>query len=498
MGIGARGLIMGRLSGRGVLWASVFLFFLWALVVPRPVDPYDYWEHLVSGLHTLETGQVLDREVYASETRGQPLVNMYWLTQLVYAGLFRLGGVELTVTVHGLAVLASWGAMMLWLRRRGHEGTVAAFSVFTGIALTLRSTALRPQLLAGALGPLLLMVLRRDRAAWFDLSALFGLMAIWAGLHPGFTAALGIVGIEGAALVLGAPSARRKRALATAFLWSGAALAGTLANPHGPWLHLHILEAAANPVMRDNAEWMPPAVDSLLGHTLILSTLYLLIRSPRLSWSDLRAALTPAVLLLMTLVSSRFSLWYAVALPPLVARLMPGTGGNRGTRPPLNLALVLVLAGMALWMTPWFKSSCPFLPPNRRSLLAAETPDGLARFALERGRDLKWFHAAEWGDYLLWIVRGRHDVFMYCRFDRFPQDLWRDYLTASGASQGWQEVLDRRGIDLCILSYRHQGRLLDAMSRSPRWRLLHADALGAVFERAVQRETPPPEDVPPG
>ena len=63
------------------------------LLVLRPIDNFDVWWHLNSGLWMLENSQVLDHDEWSFTRFNEPWLNISWLFQLIIAVFYKLGDV---------------------------------------------------------------------------------------------------------------------------------------------------------------------------------------------------------------------------------------------------------------------------------------------------------------------------------------------------------------------------------------------------------------------
>jgi hypothetical protein len=145
----------------------------------------DTWWHLRAGLEMVKTGGILATESFSHTAYGTPLYhNHEWLSQLVFYGLYRMGGPLLLAAVGSAcalgAVAGSW---------RMVEGSAEArlgwlMLLFVG---TVSEWAIRPQVISLALFVLAIRLAtsERGRDRWLPLLCL-----VWANLH-----AVAIVGV---------------------------------------------------------------------------------------------------------------------------------------------------------------------------------------------------------------------------------------------------------------------------------------------------------------
>jgi len=89
---------------------------LLTLLVLRPVDSFDVWWHLNSGLWMITHGQILDHDPWSFTRGGEPWTNVAWIFQVVLALAYKIADV--------------WGLFFF--------KAICLFTVFSLIALSTR------------------------------------------------------------------------------------------------------------------------------------------------------------------------------------------------------------------------------------------------------------------------------------------------------------------------------------------------------------------------
>ena len=72
----------------------------------------DYWHHLARGREIVRRGELLNQDIFSFTVAGKPFQDANWLAQVAYAGLFQLGGFELTQLVNSLVVAAAFALLV--------------------------------------------------------------------------------------------------------------------------------------------------------------------------------------------------------------------------------------------------------------------------------------------------------------------------------------------------------------------------------------------------
>ncbi|MFC3174727.1 hypothetical protein ACFOD9_10725 [Novosphingobium bradum] len=291
------------------------------LLVTRPVWDVDVFWQLRLGEMILAHGGPILREPFAARHLGEPLPTVAWAGQALYAALREAGGWPLLRTFDALFWLGGFWAAGWAARRRGASALGLALGLAMGLIAALPQASVRPQSLAAlGFGLLVALVFSRLRPApklaWGAI-----LLVVWQNLHPSVAIAVVWLG----ALAAWGWLAFLRRRLAPPWVATGLALLAGLAlfaTPEG----IGILSvSAANAAMSRAmgvSEWLPlwaPINRQVALPILAVAgvTAWLLRRSGRFALDELLPALA---LLVLTMASYRFVLFWAIALVPVVAR----------------------------------------------------------------------------------------------------------------------------------------------------------------------------------
>jgi hypothetical protein len=94
------------------------------------------------------------------------------------------------------------------------------------------------------------------------------------------------------------------------------------------------------------------------------------------------------------------------------------------------------------------------------------------------------FNEFAWGGYLLYAWPEQR-VFIDGQTDFYGEQLTREYATIRETGAGWQEALARRGVELMLLP--PDAPLVQALSRSPSWKMQHLDATAVLLQHQPTR-----------
>jgi hypothetical protein len=201
--------------------------------LPLLADPDSHW-HITVGNWILQHGTVPSVDTYSFTLTGQPWIAKEWLSQVLMAGAYDIGGWA-GVVVLAAAAFGATSAMLLRLLLRDLRPlpalmfTAAAFVMMTSHFLARPFALAFPFMLWWVSG--LIRAVEEKRA---PEPILLLAMLVWANLHGGFTMGLllgGAFGLE--ALVNGADWAERKRIFVAWLKFGVAALLVACITPYG-------------------------------------------------------------------------------------------------------------------------------------------------------------------------------------------------------------------------------------------------------------------------
>jgi hypothetical protein len=238
-----------------------WLFALAAAVALLPhlarsfADP-DLWWHVKTGEAILDRGSIPDRDLFSFTAAGASWVNHEWLSEVVLAGAFRLGGDRGLVALR-LALLAAGCGLLAWLLwQRLPEPLPALVLLLAALRELAAFWSLRPNDASSILSLAFLACLEAYRGGRRSaVLALPLLMAVWVNLHGGFLLGLAIAAAGLGSFLLGWEGERPSRAerLRLAAVLAATLLAPLL-NPYGPRLFVYLAhELGARHAF--NTEW---------------------------------------------------------------------------------------------------------------------------------------------------------------------------------------------------------------------------------------------------
>jgi hypothetical protein len=493
------------LSGRSLRWSlaglALLLGFTLLTFSPLIADP-DLWGHVRFGQDLWETGRIIRPDVYSYLTGGQTWINHEWLAEAIYARLYSLFGSPGLIALNMLVSLGIVGLIYWHLLRRGVM-PVGAACIVAFFAMSLRPGLLnvRPQVFTYLLFLLILLVIdAAERGALRWLWAVPPIIALWANLHGGVLAGLGIYLLWGAAHVAAAAwSERRFRVILEAPQPAIVAsmIAGCLAlllNPYGIELVTFLLRTATVP-RPEIADWKPITIGGTWGQLYFAGLLWMLLG---LLFSRRERKLALVVVSVCTailpLLAIRHTPLFAISTPLLAGEHMADAAVRLVSRRPLarlasagSRALEVVSGGwwLIIALVAALVMACAALPRLSRISVDPSVADFPARaITMMKASGVAGNMATEfnWGEYVLWHLGPQVRVSVDGRRETIYSDaIYRENLDFMNGQGQWARLIDRPETELALV-HRHRP-VFDLMKQKPGWVLVYQDALCALFAR---------------
>ncbi len=469
------------------LWAFVAVALPAVASLKAALSSIDLAYQIRAGELMLSTGHLIRSDSFTFTAVGRPWLDQQWGAQILFALMHRAGGFE------GLAILraAIAGAIFFLVyracRAAGASAKPAAWLTIASFVAALAGLSLRPQLLGMLLFATVVWLVadrrRRPRRLW----AIPALVVAWANLHGSFFLAPLL-------LVMAWLEDRNRRspdAPRTLSVALAAAAAATL-NPFGLRIFAYAVDISTNPLITRNIqEWAPPTIKEFTGAAFFASAAavaaFLALRARPAPWPMLVAL---GVFFAIGLDAGRGDFWWAIAVPPIVAAMLPEAAPRERRRrrprrpePPgwVNAAIASILIVLGASFLPGVRDHNPLV--DVPSLLT-DAPTGVtAALARTLRPGDRVFAPQRWGS---WFELALPDdpVFVDSRIEVFSESIWRQYQEVSFGLEGWQDVLDRWHVAAVVINPEQQAHLLPRIERDPGWRLAYRDTEGSVFVRA--------------
>ncbi len=475
-----------------------------------PINVVDFWWQAKTGELIVRSGGIPSRDPFSWTAAGQPWVVHEWLTEVFFYLLAtRAPAWMLLAYKCGLAVVAC-GIVMAHAASRTRS-LALGIAAGLGTAWVMRNYAdLRPQMMTFILLATLMWGLheyREGRCRRLPL-VLPLVMILWSNLHGGVVVGLLLVWLWiGGDALGGLLPEGRSTGLPKLALGGLASLVAVAVNPNGFHVYLYPFQVLGHPEVRDYiSEWFAPNFHSAEMRAFMLVLLSLLgvalVRRP--SPRRVGEALVLTACGYAALISQRNTVPFAIVATPVIAAgvaelwrdtrmteriLVPAIAP--AVRAVAAWCLVLLLVGHLSLVLPraseWDSSAHPsaLLAPASwvdYAIGRPNFPEAAVR-EMERGA---WpgriYNDYIWGGYLIWRLYGKRPVFVDGRAEvYYPTRAFEDEMHIHNVQTGWDQVLDRRGVDVVLTS--RTGYLAQSLSRHGAWMDAFTGPVEKVFVR---------------
>ena len=479
----------GSITALGILVGSLVVYRLAETIA----DP-DLWGHVVFGKQILATRRIVQPDLYSYITPGLLWTNHEWLVDVIFATLFDTFGPRGLVGLKLAVTLVICGLLYGHFRRCRLTRVRAAILLLVFVlAMSPSLITVRAQLATYLLFLLTLLVLGRASAhgVW-PLWKLPLIFFVWANLHGGFLAGLGVLLVWAVARlatvwVRGGPSPGRSSAGIVAVVV--VSVLATCVNPFGVHLLTFLYRTALGP-RPDISEWQPLVLSQQWG------ILYLLLAVPAvlgLIWS--RREHVPALMAVLLAV---------MAMPFLAARHVPlalltiaviaaehiGDAWSRVApaapspppRPPAVVARLTRAACLGLAALLIILSAPRFSCIALGSLSAGARPVRAVALLKQSGVTGNMVVDFDWGTYALARLGPGIKVSIDGRRETvYDGDMRAQSLRFRFGLGEWDTLLTRYDTHLALVA--KDTPAFNLMKQHPGWKLLYDDPLSALFGR---------------
>ena len=443
------------------------------------VPAQDYWWYLRLGKDILEQGAIPLVDTMGYSRAGEPIFYQQWLSGIIFFLVYQAGNAPLTFLLRALLIGITYGS--IWYMMRSYVGarTATVLLIVLGMA-TSNNWMIRPQLFAYPLFILCLFALYEWQKGNNRLLFLFPLSTfLWANLHGSFVLPFLLAG---AALVFG--NGNRKFMAYTIL----SMLIASLLNPHGFGVWQYLVFILNNPSdYLFSVEWRPPTNE---GWQMNIFFAWMLALPILASFSKQKLTWLEWILFLgfgwLALSGVRYVIWFMFLLAIFTAKLISEWTNVyidkpiEKINPRINTAIAVLLLLLSLVFMPGVRDSWWEDAPDLYELTT--TPVDAVEF-LKTREDLPgplWNDYA-FGSYLEFNLPSR-PTWMDTRMYSFSLEQWQEYVRVTNG-KGWQEMFDREGINLLLLSQTTQPNLIQVVLESPNWCKEYSDEYAVILSR---------------
>lgn len=124
-------------------------------------------------------------------------------------------------------------------------------------------------------------------------------------------------------------------------------------------------------------------------------------------------------------------------------------------------------------------------PPKFEKAVTTDTPRAVVKYLNEKKPQGQIFNTYEWGDFLQWAGPPGMKIFVNSHAHLVPREVWQAYMQISEVQAGWEEALDRYGVNTIVVDQQYRQALIKKLKESDKWKLDFEKA-NVDFERDGQ------------
>jgi hypothetical protein len=459
----------------------VLLSMVFVLAVRQSVslDP-DLWWHLKAGQDIVDARSVPHTDDYSFTKQGSEWVAHEWLSEVIIAAIYRVGGLVALVTIFSSVIV-----LALWLTYRRCEGRPYA----AGIAILLAAAAssplfgIRPQMLTLLLASIYIVLLGKNRRLWW----LPPLMLLWVNLHAGFALGLMLIVLYIIRAVLDGEREQVRPLLIVLLICT----AVVPLNPNGFRMFSYPYDTLTSPSMAAFIqEWASPDFHKT---TYLPLAILLLTSFAAMALSPKRPRPGELFLVLITALAALrsvrhipiFSLFAAPALAKHLWAIAETRGWDKllsgeETRPTglkLVINVILLLAPFVLIVSRIWQFAT-----HQRYYETIRNPVAAVEFLKSQHLPGPIYNRYGWGGYLIYQLYPDYRVYIDGRADVYGDAFFTEAMMTYDGVNDWARVFNSYGIKTVLIS--PDAPLANLLRNdSSNWKLVYQDDDAVIFTR---------------
>jgi hypothetical protein len=445
-----------------------------ALAFVKGLQDPDFFWHYMDGRYLVTTGSVPSADPFSFTYPGGHRTPHEWLSELLIYALVAGPGPNVALAVFALALPIGFAALALALRARGLPALAISLPLVLAAAVAIPYATVRPQVLSWMLLAVelaLLLTLRPERlmrTLW-----LIPLFAVWANVHGLYAVGLAVLGWYLLFSLLGrTPMAGARRWILAAAIGAGLASMLTPEGPAGILYPLRFLNAG-DWGLANIPEWRSPNFHDVVQLPLLALIVAVALSGGRGSHGWLRGLAYIGIA--MALIANRNAPVAAILAVPTLALAPERWLAARATGPvspadatrrrllEVAVAVVVVIGALST------------LPANARGVVLDRYPVAAVDRLATMDPGARVLAEYGWGGYVIYRLYDQGGrVFVDGRNDLYPQAVLDDYSAARNADPGWEEIMQRYGVEAIL--FRPDATLVKGPAQAAGWCETYRDA----------------------
>jgi hypothetical protein len=468
--------------------------------------------HIRNGEQIIDTRSVPHSDAFSFGSSGHPWFAWEWMSDVLFAALFRKGGLKAVSIFCGIVIAASISVLFRHMIWRSVGVVIALPLALLSVGASSIHYLARPHAIGLLLFAVAGWIIDRERATGTKLIWILPpLFLVWANCHGSFLAGLAMAGLWFGECAVRAGNFKTHLARPLGVVL--ACTAATFCNPYGWHLHAHAVEfLRSNWIQTTIEEFQSPRFRS---ENMFQFEILLIAGLAALPWLVRRREIYPCCAILLwaheSLASVRHVPLYCLAAGPFLGSFIQHQW-NRTLRTRRPGSLLPVLDSIDATWRPWSSgytawpvilciavaatagsASGVSFPSNKFPVALVERNAG--RFTSGAGTPQRVFSSDQWSDYLIFQLYPAVRTYFDGRSDFFGPWRGNSYQQLMGGAAGSAAVLAREKVDWVLVP--KDWALSGILANDAQWREVDADQQAILFARNSMESALRPNQKPP-
>lgn len=454
--------------------------------------------HIMTGRYILENLTFPKTDIYSHTVPDQLWIPFSWGTDVVFAFLDRLAGLNGVVIGSTILIIAMLYIVYKLLLQWKINFFILGLSLTLLVSLTSIHWLARPHLFTILFTALTFYILEKAKNNIRYLWSIPPIILFWTWIHPGVLSGFFLLGLYTIGKLIEYKLYRKdhdKHYLKTVFIVSVVSLAVTLLNPYGIKLHAYIIDTLTSSwIVHATREYHSPNPHATLAaflYILTLATFLLSFLAKNKKVLDFPQLLSLLFWTHLSLFAMRNIALYAVVAIPLLALVLqeiidqhPLTAFKKKSQQFLDMekslqyhfwpiSLIIISVLIALNNGTVFGYN---VMNNRFSQIYF--PVKALQYVENNPIKGNMLNEDNWGGYIIY-AHPSLKVFMDGRLDMYQQAFLDEYQKLNKGKPEWQDILEKYNVSWILFSnntYFH-----NLVKASPNWEVYYQDELSTIF-----------------
>ncbi len=470
--------------------AIIFILLLFTLAFSTPstlLMDCDTGMHIKAGEYILNNLSVPNHDIFSVATESLPYVAYEWLSQVIMASVYRVGGLTGIVVFFSLLIAITYYLLFRFLKKENGNIVVTVLAAVLVISASSVHWLARPHMFSILLFLVWYYIL--DLYQYKNKNYLYILpltMILWVNLHAAFILGFMLCGIY----LLGNIILKFRESKPLKDIYKTKAsyhfylllflIAASLLNPNGIKGLLQPLTVLTDKFLINHlSEYLSPDFhnSNCVPFQMLLLLMIVILSFSKRKINIIEIALA-VIFTAMALYSVRNIPLYAIIIAPILVRREDSflyekkTGSGLFIRDCLWLILSsLIVAGLAVNGN------------IRHQFDESVKPVYAVEFLKTQNLQGNMFNEYDFGTYIIYSAYPQYKVFIDGRAEMYGTDRFKDYYRIQKIRPGWENILEKYNVNFMMIN--NDSTLSKFLLINNDWKLIYSDAVADIFVKNI-------------